>query len=234
MLLLKIVNTALERGLPVAWKRANITMIPKKSSGTSCPSDYRTISLTSCVGKLCERIVKNRLYAYLEEHRLIINEQSGFRNKRGTGDNLLFVTQKISEWLKRGKKACGILFDISKAFDKVWHAGLIYKLINLKVPHYLIKFVKNFLTGRSFTVNVNGKASGSYPISCGVPQGSVLGPILFLVFIGDIPLSLSKRRSYSLLFADDLCVFYLFNKDTKQLSNHIRAYLQSLVDWLFK
>ena len=232
-LLLKMVNLSLINGPPKSWKSAVITMIPKKDIQSNNYADYRPISLLSCVGKLAERVVKNRLYNFLEGKNLIIKEQSGFRNKRGTADNLLFMTQKIQECLNRGKKVCGIFYDISKAFDKVWHAGLIYKLIYLGVPKYIIRFIKNFLSDRFFKVKVNDTYSEPYPITCSVPQGSVLGPLLFLVFIGDIPLSNSKNVSYSALFADDLSTIFFFKKPGK-IIKIIKAYLESLVDWLFK
>ena len=215
-LLLKMVNLSLVEGLPKAWKMAVITMIPKKDLKSSNYADYRPISLLSCVGKLAERVIKNRLYNFLEGKNLIINEQSGFRNKRGTADNLLFMTQKIQECLNRGIKVCGIFFDISKAFDKVWHSGLNYKLIYLGVPMYIIRFIKSFLSDRSFKVKINDKYSETHPITCTVPQGSVLGPLLFLVFIGDIPLSNKKNVSYSALFADDLSTIF-FLRDMKKI-----------------
>jgi hypothetical protein len=116
-----MINLSLVVGLPDSWKVAVITMIPKKISGSSNPDDYRGISLLSCVGKLAERVVRNRLYRLMESKKLIINKQSGFRNNRITGDNMVFMTQKIQERLgkKNGSKACGVFFDISKAFDKV-------------------------------------------------------------------------------------------------------------------
>ena len=155
-LLLKMINLSLVVGLPKSWKSAVVTMIPKKESNSSNPTDYRPISLLSCIGKLAERIIKNRLYSFLESNKLLSSAQSGFRNFRGTGDNLLFMTQKIQESLNRGKKVCGIYFDISKAFDKVWHAGLIYKLIYLKVPTYITRFIKSFLTDRTLWVKIKG------------------------------------------------------------------------------
>ena len=103
-------------------------MIPKKQVKSKNPADYRPISLTSCLGKLAERLVKNRLYKILEENNILAKQQSGFRNDRSTSDNLLFFTQKVSESINKSKKVCSIFFDISKAFDKVWHLGLIYKL----------------------------------------------------------------------------------------------------------
>ena len=232
-LLLKMVNLSIIDGLPKSWKSAVITMIPKKDIKSSNYADYRPISLLSCVGKLAERVIKNRLYNFLEGTNLIVKEQSGFRNKRGTADNLLFMTQKIQECLNRGKKVCGIFFDISKAFDKVWHAGLIYKLIYLGVPMYIIRFIKSFLSDRFFKVKINDAYSEPHPITCSVPQGSVLGPLLFLVFIGDIPLSNIKSTSYSALFADDLSSIFFFKKPGKIIKS-IKTYLENLVSWLFK
>ena len=151
-LLLKLTNASLVHGLPSCLKTAIITMIPKKESSSPLPSDYRPISLTSCVGKFIERIVRNRLYKFLEEKKLIIKEQSGFRSKRGTADNLVFITQKIQECINREKKVCGIFFDISKAFDRAWHYGIVFKLVKIGAPIYLVRFVKYFLSDRSFRV----------------------------------------------------------------------------------
>ena len=133
-----MINLSLVAGLPQSLKDTVITMIPKKEQKSSDHLNYRPISLLSCIGKLAERLVRNRLYYYHESNKLLSNVQSGFKNQRGTADNLLMVTQKVQECLNRGKKVCGIFFDISQAFDKVWHAGLIYKLVHLNVPLYLI------------------------------------------------------------------------------------------------
>ena len=99
------------------------------------------------------------------------------------------MTQKISETLIKSQKACVILFDIQAAFDKVWHNGLIYKLWKLKIPIYLLQWIINFLENRQFRVVVDGSFSESYKISCGVLQGAVLSPILFSIYINDIPLN---------------------------------------------
>ena len=120
--LLVLMNRSINTGIPKEWKLANITMIPKNES-----------SLTSCLGKFPERLIKSRLYKTLEEKNILVNQQSGFREKRGTADNLLFFSQKISETFERGKNACSIFFDISKAFDKVWYSGLIFKLNEIGV-----------------------------------------------------------------------------------------------------
>jgi len=161
-----------------------------------------------------KRLIKFRLNSFLEDRNLISKQQSGFRNKKGAADNLIFFTQKISETLNKKKKACGIFFDIYKAFDKVWHNGLIYKLMKLNVPSNILKYVVDFLKDRKFRVSVEDSLSESCKILCSVPQGSVLGPLLFLVYINDIPLIDTKHSGYSSLFADDLATIFIYNKPT--------------------
>ena len=155
---------------------------------------------------------------------------------RGATDNLIFVTQKIAEATSRGKKVCGIFFDVAdflKAFDKVWHAGLLHKLNNLEIPFYLINYIKSFLSNRKFAVNLNNSVSETCDIECGVPQGSVLRPLLFLIYINDIPLAYKKFSSYSALFADDLGSIFILKK-TKNVSKKINKYLENMVRWLYK
>ena len=156
-------------------------MIPKKGRASSDVGEYRGISLLSNISKLIERIIKNRLYKHLEENKILNIFQSGFRDKRSATENLFYFTQKIGECFQKKKRVCEIFFDISKTFDKVWHTGLLCKLIKLGLPNYLILFVKNFLAGRSFNVKINSVQSKTCHIGCSVPQGSVLGPILFLI-----------------------------------------------------
>jgi len=231
---LRLINLAFRKGTPNEWKTAVLTMIPKKTLRSNDPADYRPISLLSCISKVLERLVKTRLYTFLEISGIILKQQSGFRSNRGTTDNLFFFTQKISENLNKNRKACSIFFDISKAFDKVWHDGLIFKLNNLGVDNYLIRYLIDFLSQRKFKVKINNCYSKPCPIECGVPQGSVLGPLLFLVYINDIPLVDSKPLSYSSLFADDLSVTFTFSKDTRLVEKNINLYLENLVKWLFK
>lgn len=107
-----------ESSVPDSWKLAQMTMIPKKGN-SSDHSDYRSISLTSCLGKLIERIIQKRLYKYAEKNKLLVDQQSGFRRKRRCVDNLFYLTQKVKENFSRKKKVCSLFFDISKTFDNV-------------------------------------------------------------------------------------------------------------------
>ena len=166
---------------------------------TKDPEKYRPISLTSCLSKLTERLLKDKLYSFLEDNDVLVKQQAGFRNNKGASDNLTFFTQKLSETINRGKKALGIFFDISKAFDKVWHNGLLFKLNSLNPPKYMLNFIRDFLYGRSFRVQIDKDKGKECSISCSVPQGSVLGPLLFLIYINDIPLVDRKYYEYSSL-----------------------------------
>ena len=112
-------------------------------------------------------MIKTRLYSYLEVNNLLVKQQSGFRNARGAADNLMTITQKISEKLYTGNDSLGIFFDISKAFDRVWHKGLIGKMLKMKIPLHIIRVITKFLEKREFFVKINEEGSEKFSIECG-------------------------------------------------------------------
>jgi hypothetical protein len=215
------------------WKTSKITMINKKDSEKTDPANYRPISVTSCFGKILERIINTRLYKFCEQNNFLSFQQSGFRKHRGVKDNLTYLTQKIVETFNRRKKMCCLFFDISKAFDKVWHNGLLYKLVLLKCPLYIVNWIKNFLKDRKFQINVNGTLSELADILCSVPQGSILSPLLFSIYINDIPKRNVSNSSGSLLYADDLASFFIYKKNGN-IENIINKYLKEIENWLSK
>ena len=232
--ILHLVNETIRQNeIPSEWKTTIVKMIPKKKAGSTNPKDYRPISITSCLGKLAERLINMRLTKFIEENNLIVKFQAGFRRHRQTRDNLIHLIQKGIESFNRKKKICAIFFDIQSAFDKIWHNGLIFKLLSIKIPIYIIKWCIQFLDSRSFTVNLNGCSSNKYKISAGVPQGAVLSPLLFAIYINDIPSKYVKNSKYSLLFADDLVSYFIF-KSNKSVERTINNYLKDLENWLSK
>ena len=129
----------------------------------------------------------DKLLNYFNKKNSIVPHQSGFRIGRGTHDNLMFLTQKIELALGLNQRICAVYFDISKAFDRVWHNGLLKKLHDLGTCSTIKKWISAFLKGRYGSVFMDGALSETFNIETGVPQGSVLGPLLFSVFINDIP-----------------------------------------------
>ena len=206
--LFKIFSLSLaEACLSLEWTASTVTPILQEGSGYS-PLNHRTISLTSVPCKCLERIIVNHLNSYLADQSILSEHQFGFRTGRSTMDQLLLVYDEVTKWVDEGSVVDLILFDFSKAFDKVSHPILMAKLSCLGVEAHLLSWIENFLVNRTMRVSVKGELSSSYPVRSGVPQGSVLGPILFLIFINHIAASLSCHYK---IFADDLKIYLRIN-----------------------
>ena len=168
-------------------------------------TSYRPISLTSCLGKILEKIIADRLIYVLESKLQLNPNQAGFRQGRSTTDQVLKLVQSVIDRFHQGKGeslTIATFYDYEKAFDKVWRDGLLWKMIQLNIPPRFIHYVRNFLSTRHTKVEVNNKRSGNFFLDQGLPQGSAISPLLFLIFINDIDTKLSPTTLAS-LFADD-------------------------------
>ena len=173
------------------------------------PASFRPISLTSCVSKLFECIILSRLLFFLESNSILSPRQAGFRPGRSTLDQILYLSQSISDGFNKprpGSRTILSTIDFSKAFDSVWHPALFHKLISAGLPPCFARWTQSFLSDRRACVVYQNHKSRSFRVRRGVPQGSVLGPVLFSLFINDLPASLPSSVSCS-LYADDLAIW---------------------------
>jgi len=195
--------------LPSAWKMSRVVPI-FKSGVKSNPLNYRPVSLTSNCCKVMERLLAAHILDYLESNDLLSNSQFGFRKHRGTEDQLLLTYCDVVEGVDSGAVVDMIFLDFSKAFDVVSHGVLLGKLRALGFCRQVLAWIEGFLCGRSMLVSVGGTDSSSVDVLSGVPQGSVLGPLLFLIYVNSLAGNLDCRWT---AFADDFKLYGVFNRD---------------------
>ena len=184
---------------PTAWKTANVTPIHKKGNKDDC-SNYRPVSLLSCVGKVFERCMHKHIYNYLTTNKCITECQSGFVEGDSTVNQLISIYNDFLYNYDKNTTTQAVFFDISKAFDRVWHKGLLHKLKSIGIRGKLLEWFCDYLSNRTQCVVIKSEKSTMQTVKSGVPQGSVLGPLLFLVYINDI---VKNIESAIKLFADD-------------------------------
>ena len=211
---------------PDCWKAANVVPIHKKNS-RQLKMNYRPISLLPICGKIFEKIIFDQVYSYLNKNKLISSNQSGFRPGDSTIYQLISITSKIYESFENYDETRALFLDISKAFDKVWHEGLIYKLNCNGISGNLLNLFANYLHNRQQRVVLNGTSSDWKNIQAGVPQGSVLGPLLFLVYINDLTDNITSEMR---LFADDSSLFTTVN-GTNQTHEKLEKDLETITNW---
>ena len=201
---LLIYKKCIETGaFPSAWKLANVQPVHKKNSRADKGS-YRPISLLPICGKIFEKLMFDHMCSFFIINKLINDNQSGFRPGYSTINQLLAITTEIYNAFESLDETCAVFLDISKAFDKVWHEGLTFKLKQNGINGPLLDVIKDFISNRQQHVVLNVIESSWKPIFSGVPQGSVLGPLLFLIYINDLTDNISANIK---LFADDSSLF---------------------------
>ncbi|KAK7102290.1 hypothetical protein V1264_020529 [Littorina saxatilis] len=206
-------------------------MVPihKKGKDRAKVDSYRPISLTSCVGKLMERLINTRLTWHLEKNNTFSPEQAGFRQHRSTEDQVTYISQKIEDGYQDKKHTLTIWIDMEKAFDKVWKEGLKLKLQKSGVAGCMFQWICQYLNNRKAKVHVSGQYSRKKTLKDGVPQGGVLSPTLFLVFINDIVKDL-PRNVHGAIYADDLAL-WCSEEHITTANYRMQEALKVLEDW---
>lgn len=192
---------------PAVWKTAKIFPIPKSKNPTA-PENFRPISLTSNMGKILEAIIMRTLLEEIEARKIIPDHQFGFRSGHSTLDALSVVKNDVSRSLNHSKTSIICLLDFEKAFDSVWSRGLLSKMNNMNINNNTTAIIQSFLSDRSADVMIDNAPSLPFPIERGVPQGTRLGPILYNIYISDIPTEMATSNECKIVqYADDTIVY---------------------------
>ena len=217
-----------ESQLPRQWKDAEITPIYKKES-RSLPKNYRPVSLTSIICKILEKLVVEDIIAHVKENLLNCSQQHGFTPKKSTATNLLEALNIITEAQMHGIPVDILFLDYQKAFDTVPHLRLLKQIESFGIVDHALNWIKAFLLDRRQRVRVNSSTSKWEPVISGIPQGSILGPILFTLYVNDIPASLQSIIS---MYADDTkLISAILSEDSTE---NLRSDLKILEEWAIK
>ena len=214
--------------VPDIWKQALVTPIYKKGSSND-PKNYRPISLTSSICRVLERIIHSHISSHLLNNNIISPEQHGFVKDRSTQTQQIAYLDQLTSLFDQRIQLEAVYLDFSKAFDKVSHFKLVHILGQIKIHHKLITWIHNYLIGRSQITIVDSSHSDSIPVTSGVPQGSVLGPLLFIIYLQDLINTIKSNCSYTniYVFADDI---KLVSTDAKDLQKSLNI----VNDWIKK
>ena len=232
--LAKLFNKCLKEScFPDCWKSSSVVLVFKNVGERSTAKNYHPVSLLSMVSKVFEKLVNNRIVDHLEKCGLFCDFQYGFRSCRSTADLLTVVSDRIARDFNRSGATRRVALDISKAFDRVWHAGLLHKLKSYGISGQIFGLISSFRSNRRLRVVLDGKSSEEYPVNAGVPQGSILGPTLFLLYINDLPDDVIFNIA---IYADDTTLYSKCDHASDlwqqlELASELESDLRDTVDW---
>ena len=230
-----IFSTSLRtKTLPEEWKHARVSAIYKKSNKT-VPLNYRPVSLTCILCKQLEGIIRDHIIKHMTENNLFSPKQFGFISGRSTTLQLIHVLEVWSQILDAGGNIDSIYCDFMKAFDKVPHRRLVYKISKYGIKGDVLGWIESFLSNRTQCVSIGEAHSDVMPVTSGIPQGSVLGPLLFVIYINDLP-DVVDKDTFIFLFADDTKAFRNIKSQSDQviLQNDIKNLTEWSDIWLLK
>lgn len=233
--LTRLFNGILRTGhFPALWKEGKVIVIPKPGKDRRHPGGYRPITLLPHLAKLFERLLLRRILPHIQ----LRAEQHGFRDSHSTTLQLARVLHYLASELNRGRYTVGVFLDIEKAFDRVWHEGLLFKLLDAGVPPMIGQIVASFLEDRRFFVSVENAHSQTKAISAGVPQGSCLSPVLYALYTNDIPtleghLEEGVEDVVLALYADD-SAYFASSRKIELACRKMQRLLDLLPPWLDK
>ena len=213
--------------VPLDWQQANVTAVFKKGDKTN-PANYRPVSLTCILCKSMEHIIFSQIMNHLDRHNILVKFQHGFRANHSCETQLLNTEEDLSRRLDRRKVTDLLILDFSKAFDTVPHRRLLHKIQHYGVTGRTNRWIGSWLCQRQQRVVLDRSASSDSPVLSGVPQGTVLGPLMFLLYVNDIAAKVSPQTTIK-LFADD-CLLYR-TIDSVADANQLQQDLDSMVDW---
>ena len=233
-ILAKLFNNCLKEScFPDCWKVSSVVPVFKNVGERSTAKNYRPVSLLSVVSKVFEKLLNNRIVGYLEKYGLFCDFQYGFRSSRSSADLLTVVSDRIARAFNRSVATPAVALDISKAFDRVWHAGLLQKLKSYGISGHIFGLISSFLSDRRLPVVLDGKSSQEYPVNAGLPQGSILGPTLFLLYINDLPDDVVCNIA---IYADDATLYSKCDQASDlwqqlELASELESDLRDTVGW---
>ncbi|GFX78899.1 RNA-directed DNA polymerase from mobile element jockey [Trichonephila clavipes] len=210
---------------PNAWKTAVVIPILKPGKNPKLAQSHSPISLLPVLSKLAEKIISTRLNEFLENENILIPEQHGFHPRLSPTHQLLRVVECIKEGNNRNQCTAAVFLDIQKAFDRVWHTGLLFKLITYKIPPQIILLLNSYISDRTFSVKIN--RTYSQEKSAGIAQGSILDPVLFNLYVNDI---IKSTNTMLCMHADDTAILSR-HKNLNTLIENLNEHLAHLEIW---